>query len=334
MRRTLVALALPALVALSGGCHHEEKQSAAPAPQAKTPTSPSRPKPPNPLRYPAPVRLVAIGDLHGDLGSTRAALRLAGAINSDDDWIGGKLVVVQVGDELDRGDQDREILELFGSLKDKAKKAGGRVIALDGNHEVMNVQGDFRYTTHGGFEEFKGSAGAQMAGITGRFPPIARGRAVAFHPGGEWARRLAKRSVVAIVGDSVFVHGGLLPKHVGYGLDRINAETSAWMRGQGELPTLMQREDAPIWLRAYSEGEPDAATCSGLHQVLHRLHARRMVVGHTVQKDGITSACNGGVWRIDVGLSDFYGGPTQVLEIDGDGVKVLGKPAQSAKAAE
>ncbi len=331
MRRAPVALALAALLAVAVGCHHEEKPAPAPAPQAKAPPAP---RSPNPLSYPAPARLVAIGDLHGDLASTRAALRLAGAINSDDDWIGGKLVVVQVGDELDRGDQDREILELMDGLEDKAKKAGGRVIPLDGNHEVMNVQGDFRYTTRGGLEEFKDSAGVQMAGILGRFPSVARGRAAAFHPGGEWARKLAKRSIVAIVGDSVFVHGGLLPKHVAYGLDRINAETSAWMRGQGQLPALMQREDAPDWLRSYSEGEPDASTCAELRSVLARLHMRRMVVGHTVQKDGITSACNGAVWRIDVGLSDFYGGPTQVLEIDGDKVKVLGKPAEPAKAAE
>ncbi len=332
MKRSVIALVLAAVVTLPA-CRHEEKTTSAPAP-SHSQKAPAGPKPPNPLRYPAAARLVAIGDLHGDIGSTRDALELAGAINTDDDWIGGKLVVVQVGDELDRGDHDREILELMDSLKEKAKAAGGRVIALDGNHEVMNVQGDFRYTTRGGFEEFKGTPTLQMGGILGRFPPIARGRAAAFHPGGEWARRLAKRSVVAIVGDSVFVHGGLLPKHVAYGLDRINAEVSAWMRGQGRLPALMQRQDAPDWLREYSEGTPGADACATLRQVLHELHARRMVVGHTVQKDGISSACNGQVWRTDVGLSDFYGGPTQVLEIDGDKVKVLGKPAEPAKAAE
>jgi hypothetical protein len=48
------------------------------------------------------------------------------------------------------------------------------------------------------------------------------------------------------------------------------------------------------------------------------------VIGHTVQKGGITSACDARLWRIDVGLSRHYGGPTQVLEIRGDTVKVLG----------
>jgi hypothetical protein len=40
-----------------------------------------------------------------------------------------------------------------------------------------------------------------------------------------------------------------------------------------------------------------------------------MVVGHTVQPHGITSACDGTLWRIDVGLATYYGGPIQVLEL-------------------
>ena len=40
-----------------------------------------------------------------------------------------------------------------------------------------------------------------------------------------------------------------------------------------------------------------------------------MVVGHTVQEKGITSACDGKLWRIDVGLAKGYGGPIEVLEV-------------------
>jgi hypothetical protein len=65
--------------------------------------------------------------------------------------------------------------------------------------------------------------------------------------------------------------------------------------------------------------------------VLAALGARRMVVGHTVQKAGISSACGDRVYRIDVGLSRYYGdGPIQVLEIDGDRVRVLSAPRSSS----
>lgn len=34
-----------------------------------------------------------------------------------------------------------------------------------------------------------------------------------------------------IVNDTMFAHGGVLMGHVQYGLERINLEVSAWMRG-------------------------------------------------------------------------------------------------------
>jgi hypothetical protein len=57
---------------------------------------------------------------------------------------------------------------------------------------------------------------------------------------------------------------------------------------------------------------------------LSALGAKRMVVGHTVQDHGITSVCDGKLWRIDVGLGKRYGGPIEVLELmPGASPKVL-----------
>jgi hypothetical protein len=47
----------------------------------------------------------------------RAALRLAGALDEHDHWTGGRLVVVQTGDQLDRGDDEPEILDLLERLE-------------------------------------------------------------------------------------------------------------------------------------------------------------------------------------------------------------------------
>ena len=68
---------------------------------------------PIPTRCPGVPRIVAIGDLHGDLDACRRALRLGGAIDDADRWIGGDLVVVQTGDQLDRGDDEQAIIDLF-----------------------------------------------------------------------------------------------------------------------------------------------------------------------------------------------------------------------------
>ena len=125
-----------------------------------------------------------------------------------------------------------------------------------------------------------------------------------------------------MVGDTVFVHGGLVPAHVTYGLEKINAETRDWMLGSGPEPAVLSGSDSPVWSRHYSDS-PDAQDCLLLFETLEALGAKRMVVAHTVQSAGITDACGGKVWRVDVGLSSYYGGETQVLLMEGDEATVL-----------
>jgi hypothetical protein len=278
------------------------------------------------FRYKSRGRLIAIGDVHGDLAATRAALRLGGAIDAEDAWAGGELTLVQTGDQLDRGDDEREIVDLFERLQKEAPATGGQVIPLNGNHEIMNVQGDFRYVTPGGASSFAGvlprSPQARAA------PPAFQDRAAAFLPGGAYALKLAERAVVAVVDDSVFVHGGILPEHVSYGLARINSEASAWMRSPDRrAPPSVANDQAPVWVRDYSVDPVSDNHCARLAQVLDALGVERMVVGHTTQQRGINSACGDRVYRIDVGLARYYGdGPIQVLEIVGPRVRVLSAP--------
>jgi len=293
----------------------ESALSAAAAPTSAAPTGD--------YRHALPGRLIAIGDVHGDLPATRAALRLGGAIDTEDRWVGGDLTVVQTGDQLDRGDDERQIVDLFERLAKEAAAAGGQVVALNGNHEVMNVQGDFRYVTPAGVTSFSGvvprSPHARAA------PPPFEDRAAAFLPGGGYALELSERDVIAVVGDSVFVHGGILPEHVTYGIDRINRETREWMRsGDRAAPPSIASERAAVWVRDYSFDPVSSSTCATLGQVLDALGVRRMVVGHTVQNAGISSACDERVYRIDVGLSRYYGdNPIQVLEISAGNVRPL-----------
>jgi len=103
---------------------------------------------------PSVRRIVAIGDLHGDFNAARSALMMAGAIDMNLAWIGNDLVVVQVGDQLDRGDDERAIIDLFERLSQEARKTGGAVFSLNGNHEFMNAMSDFRYATELGSAKF------------------------------------------------------------------------------------------------------------------------------------------------------------------------------------
>jgi hypothetical protein len=276
-------------------------------------------------RYPAAGRIVAIGDVHGDLDATRRALKLAGAIDDEDRWIGGNLVLVQTGDQLDRGGDERAILHLFHRLAREAAAAGGAVHALNGNHELMNAHLDLRYITEDGFLDFADVATSDMVAsdpVLAAYPPEQRGRVAAFRPGGPYAMMLAERNTIVMVGDNVFVHGGVLPEHARYGIERINRETRAWLRGFGSPPASTRGANSPIWTRLYSSDVDDAA-CASLEVALAMLGARRMVVGHSVHRQGITSYCDGRVWAIDVGMAAYYRGSPQVLEIRGDSLRTI-----------
>ena len=313
------------MVALAAGCDRSkpsEPPPPVPAP-AKTASAAAsvatRPVPP------APARIVAIGDLHGDLDATKRVLRLAGATDAKGAWIGGKLLVVQTGDEIDRADDDRAILDLFEALKAEAAKAGGEVVAMAGNHEVMNASFDFRYVTPGAFTTFA-DVKPKNDGVAAALQHVdapARGRAAAFAPGGPYATMIAKRPVIYRSGDTMFVHGGILPKHVTYGIDRLNDDARAYLLGEKSEPSrVLVGEDGPLWSRMYSAA-PGREECATLYETLRLLGAKRMVMGHTVQRNGINAACDGKAWRIDVGMSKVYEGPIQALAIEGDVVTIL-----------
>jgi Calcineurin-like phosphoesterase len=329
--RVLAMLAVGSTIAFAFGC--DKSRPPEPTPSTPAPGSaaaaPARSAGGLSVSKAAPERVVAIGDLHGDLDATRRAFRLAGAIDEKDAWIGGNLVVVQTGDAVDRGDDDRKILDFIERLKDEAAKAGGEVVALLGNHEIMNAELDFRYVTRGAFTAFADVSPKDdsIAVAASKVGASERGRASAFLPGGPYAQMLARRPVVARVGDSIFVHGGVLPKHVRAGLDEINEGTRKWLLGERRsLPKEITSEDGLLWTRMYSTA-PGATECATLDETLKALNAKRMVMGHTPQKPDISPACNDRAWRIDVGMSKFYGGRVQVLELRGDTVKVLKEPA-------
>lgn len=288
-----------------------------------------------PTRVTATGRIVAIGDLHGDWRKAIGALSTAGVIslNGDDEvvWIGGDTTVVQLGDVLDRGDHEIAIVKLLRDLDDQARLVGGAVYMLNGNHESLNVCGDFRYVTPGAFVE-----SAMFSGLTEKdlkdWDLLARVRYAVYRPGGPMAIELAKNPTVLIVNDTVFAHGGLLPVHVNYGLEKLNRDVSAWMRaeetedgGKASPPFLAMGDSSSVmWNRSQSKERfpsPNErySACRALQQALQKIGAARLVVGHTPQISGANCECDGQVWRMDVGMS--YGvlnRPVQVLQITKD----------------
>lgn len=105
-------------------------------------------------------RIVAVGDLHGDMPNAQKVLHMAGVVDGKGHWSGGIDFFVQTGDIIDRyahtrhnqvtlttngscsrGDDTIKIYNWMDRLRDEAKEQGGHVMSHLGNHEWMNVIG-------------------------------------------------------------------------------------------------------------------------------------------------------------------------------------------------
>ena len=226
------------------------------------------------LRLQMPERVVAVGDLHGDVHAFERVLRVAGLVDARGRWTSGSDVLVQVGDVLDRGDDEVALLARLRELKEAAAAAGGAVVTLLGNHEVLNAAGVGIYASAAaarGFEEANSEE-----------------RSVVLRAGGRVARELAEWPVACVVGDTAFVHAGLDAANAAR-LEAIGIEAAVWLRGDdGDLapppealwPRSARSRASVVWSRALSSppsAEPSAATCDDLARALDIVGARRLV---------------------------------------------------------
>ena len=111
-------------------------------------------------------RLVVLGDIHGQYEYGLCPKLLAGGVADEEmNWNGGNTILVQIGDVLDRGNQELECWALLCKLSRQAILEGGHVVLLMGNHERMNMSGDFRCVPEYGREKFEDAFGKVIDNI-------------------------------------------------------------------------------------------------------------------------------------------------------------------------
>lgn len=185
-------------------------------------------------------RVVALGDVHGDYHKLTRMLTRAGIIGPEHRWDGGPAHLVMTGDMVDRGPDSRRVLDFLMALQEQARKAGGRVHVLLGNHETMWLTGDYRYTSDADFQSFAGRETEEMresaeerfeklkerGGVKGdfasRFPPGSLALRQAMAPDGEYGRWLVERPVIVVINDTAFTHAGLSAEYAGLSARELN----------------------------------------------------------------------------------------------------------------
>jgi Calcineurin-like phosphoesterase len=198
----------------------------------------------------ASARVVAVGDIHGDLDAFTGILRRAALIDAGGHWSGGGATLVQVGDMIDRGPKSRGVMDFLMALQKDAARQGGRVVVLLGNHELMNIYGDLRYVTPGDYasyadaksdgrreaayrawvQQYGGRAPRSKDEWMAAHPPGFVEQRAAFAPGGPYGKWLRSLPAVAEVGDSIFLHAGIGPGFATWSIDRMNRAVSREIR--------------------------------------------------------------------------------------------------------
>ncbi|NOR14218.1 MAG: hypothetical protein GQ544_00790 [Candidatus Aminicenantes bacterium] len=192
-------------------------------------------------------RVVAIGDVHGEYDKLVQLLTGLGLTDNALTWTGGEAHLVLCGDLLDRGKKERAVMDLLMRLQQEAKKQGGEVHTLLGNHDVMNLVYDFRYVDKANYADFikeekardrkRGYGGFKQlysgeklkesqlkAAFDEKYPLGYFGRRQAFELRGQYGKWLIQHPTLIKINDVVYVHAGLREDIAAVGIDKTNQE--------------------------------------------------------------------------------------------------------------
>jgi hypothetical protein len=311
-------------------------------------------------------RVVAIGDLHGDYQQYLEVLRSAGLISERGRWSGEDTHLVQTGDIPDRGPGTVDIIEHLQDLKRQARRKGGRVHTLIGNHETMNSYGDLRYVHPGEFEAFVGSRSEEYRERQWQFTlkrlqevrpeefltlNIEQYRSewekeyplgwvehrIAWLPTGPYGKWILGNPVAIKVNDTIFLHGGLSAKYCSFSLRELTEKVHREVEHhEPRVMGILEDPEGPLWYRGLAlEDEEKLAPL--VERILERYGAARIVVGHTPTGGIVWPRFDGRVIVNDTGISSHYGGYDAYLELGGESGAVAGygehrlaMPARSA----
>lgn len=296
------------------------------------------------------ARIVVVGDVHGDYENYLAVLQEAGLVNRRGNWSGEDTHFVQLGDIPDRGPDTAKVLEHLQKLEGQARRRGGMVHVLVGNHEFMNVTGDLRYVHPGEYEAltsrnsdrlrdayYQQTVQAVEAQNETREEPVVIDDAfrarwyeqfplgyvehrLAWQPGGDINGWVATHNAIIRINDTLFMHAGLGPDMLGMSISQINTRIRAEMSGGYNMDdSLGDSQTGPLWYRGLALN-PEAMEAPHLQSLLDTFQVKTVIVGHTPDLGVITPRFGGRVIVADTGISAYYGGHRASVLIE-DGLK-------------
>jgi len=229
-----------------------------------------------------PPKALAVSDIEGNLDHLLLFLQLHNVIDNAYNWTWDNNHLLFNGDTVDRGEQVTELLWFIRKLQQQAKEVGGQVHFVLGNHDVMILADDIRYT-HEKYKTIVAESGIPYHQLFGKNSVL-----------GKWLRN--QNSVVQI-GPYLFVHAGYSPELLALNLShteinnqiRASLGPPAWPNRVALSTSLAWHSKGPLWYRGYfykhAEKYGPKPTDDELHAILNRHNAKAIIVGHTVTGD-------------------------------------------------
>lgn len=256
--------------------------------------------------YSKPDRLVVIGDIHGDIKRFKNILIDAKIINNNIEWIAEpkNTIVIQMGDQIDslnRIDKDEweiiediEMLRFTDLLEKIANTKGGKFISIIGNHEYMNILGNYTYVS-------KKSIGNNE-----------NRRRELFKPSGQLSKILSNRPIIVKIGSLLFCHAGLKLSHL-FILHKYKKDVShinkIW-KSYVTTSDISNNDDKEIFSKIIFDDDGilwtrNLNTEEELNIMLNRLKCNYMFIGHNVVEN--IRLVNNNIWYTDTGISRAFG---------------------------
>ncbi len=241
--------------------------------------------------YEMPEKLIAISDIEGQYGAFKQFLIGNGVMNAKYEWTYGKGHLVTVGDFFDRGLLVTQTLWLIYHLEQQAEKAGGKVHFILGNHDLMNMNDDFRYVRKKYFENEK---------------LLQEDYYNLYKPHTELGRWLATKNLVERIGDYVFVHAGISVEvaNLGLSVEELNNKArdyyfdnrKAQQMKDNLYSTIYQFGISPMWYRGWGKQTIDPTEAE---TIIEKWKVGKFVIGHTLHPE-VTYLMNRRVIDLDV----------------------------------
>lgn len=241
----------------------------------------------------APIFVMA--DSHGQFEIAADLLQKHGVIDARLKWSFGRGTLIVLGDVFDRGPHHTEMLWFLYQLEADARRAGGSMHVVLGNHEVMVMTGDLRYLHPRYVEEAKALGVASYIELWGKDSVL-----------GQWLR---SRSVVFKLGRTLFLHGGISVDVVKAGMSLADLNRIVRERLNDECPKddepwkFVYGPMGPLWYRGYFPDQPKLAQAKPeeVEAACKFYDVDRIVVGHTIVPQ-VTALYSGRVVAVNVNI--------------------------------